>query len=155
MRTLARTLVKALIGMVATEYVQGVLSQFVAKQLYGASSKIRELKVGSCPATVVAAKQQAVDLHTEVDQLKSNLKEAEQYNIRSYNKMWMASTGTSEIHNSSSHMSYLYGYRVTLARFRAKHPDLKVEENPFTRLTEDDAVSMEEEVSFDWILCFL
>ncbi|RZS22671.1 hypothetical protein BHM03_00055485 [Ensete ventricosum] len=89
--------------MVATEYVQGVLSQFVAKQLYEASSKVL------------------------IDRATS-------FKLRLH---------------SSSHMSYEYGYRVTLARFRAKYPDLKVEENPFTRLTEDDAVSMEEEVSFD------
>ncbi|RWW74563.1 hypothetical protein BHE74_00017493 [Ensete ventricosum] len=40
-------------------------------------------------------------------------------------------------------------YRVALAQFRAKCPDLKIKENSFTSLPEDDNVPMKEEAHFD------
>ncbi|RWV78273.1 hypothetical protein GW17_00060780 [Ensete ventricosum] len=45
-------------------------------------------------------------------------------------------------------VSYEYKYQVTLAKFRAKYPNLEVEENLFTSLPEDDDVPIEE-VPFD------
>ncbi|RWW37199.1 hypothetical protein BHE74_00057724 [Ensete ventricosum] len=48
-----------------------------------------------------------------------------------------------------SRVTYEYGYRVALARFRARHPDADVEEDPFTIHTEDDLVSMERQQDFD------
>ncbi|RZS03617.1 hypothetical protein BHM03_00033810 [Ensete ventricosum] len=44
---------------------------------------------------------------------------------------------------------YEYGYRVALARFRARHPDAEVEEHSFTIHPEDDLVSMERQQAFD------
>ncbi|RZR71233.1 hypothetical protein BHM03_00004208 [Ensete ventricosum] len=49
----------------------------------------------------------------------------------------------------SSQVFYEYGYRVVLARFQAKYPDLDIKENLFTSLMEDNNVPMEEEVPFD------
>ncbi|RRT31233.1 hypothetical protein B296_00057809 [Ensete ventricosum] len=46
-------------------------------------------------------------------------------------------------------VTYEYGYRVALARFRAQHPDAHVEENPFTIYPEDDSVPMERQQDFD------
>ncbi|RRT51251.1 hypothetical protein B296_00024766 [Ensete ventricosum] len=44
---------------------------------------------------------------------------------------------------------YEYGYRVILAFFLARYPQLEVEEGPDTILPEDDDVPMEVEVPFD------
>ncbi|RWW35456.1 hypothetical protein BHE74_00059609, partial [Ensete ventricosum] len=46
-------------------------------------------------------------------------------------------------------VTYEYGYRVALARFRSLHPDSKVEEDPFTIRPEDDSVPMERQQAFD------
>ncbi|RRT68226.1 hypothetical protein B296_00001700 [Ensete ventricosum] len=46
-------------------------------------------------------------------------------------------------------VTYEYGYRVALARFHARHPDTKVEEDPFTIHPEDDLVPMERQQAFD------
>ncbi|RRT38658.1 hypothetical protein B296_00013587 [Ensete ventricosum] len=46
-------------------------------------------------------------------------------------------------------VTYEYGYRVTLARFHARHPDAEVEEDPFTIHPEDDLVPIERQQAFD------
>ncbi|RRT31347.1 hypothetical protein B296_00053696 [Ensete ventricosum] len=46
-------------------------------------------------------------------------------------------------------VTYEYGYRVVLARFRARHPNAEVEEDPFTIHPEDDLVPMERQQAFD------
>ncbi|RRT64815.1 hypothetical protein B296_00007203 [Ensete ventricosum] len=43
----------------------------------------------------------------------------------------------------TSQVSYEYGYRVALARFRARYLELEVEEDPFKNLLEDSSVPME------------
>ncbi|RRT31317.1 hypothetical protein B296_00055278 [Ensete ventricosum] len=48
-----------------------------------------------------------------------------------------------------SRVTYEYGYQVALARFRARHPDADVEEDPFTIHPEDDLVPMERQQDFD------
>ncbi|RZS16408.1 hypothetical protein BHM03_00048392 [Ensete ventricosum] len=46
-------------------------------------------------------------------------------------------------------VTYEYGYRVALAHFHARHPDAKVEEDPFTNHPEDDLVLIERQQAFD------
>ncbi|RRT31405.1 hypothetical protein B296_00055579, partial [Ensete ventricosum] len=46
-------------------------------------------------------------------------------------------------------VTYEYGYRVALARFRARYPDADIEEDPFTIYPEDDLVPMERQQYFD------
>ena len=46
-------------------------------------------------------------------------------------------------------VSYEYGYRIAPSRFRARHPGLEVEEDPFTPHPEDRGVDMPVEVPFD------
>ncbi|XP_064935692.1 uncharacterized protein LOC135587823 [Musa acuminata AAA Group] len=46
-------------------------------------------------------------------------------------------------------VSFEYGYRITTSRFRARHPGLEVEEDPFTPHPEDLEVDMPEDVPFD------
>ncbi|RZS18917.1 hypothetical protein BHM03_00051250 [Ensete ventricosum] len=46
-------------------------------------------------------------------------------------------------------VSYEYGYRVTLARFQARYPDLEVDDDSFTWQPEDSLVPMETQPSFD------
>ncbi|RWW43355.1 hypothetical protein BHE74_00051001 [Ensete ventricosum] len=46
-------------------------------------------------------------------------------------------------------VTYEYGYRVALPRFHALHPDLEVEEDPFTIHPEDDLVPMKRQQAFD------
>ncbi|THU55153.1 hypothetical protein C4D60_Mb11t03560 [Musa balbisiana] len=49
----------------------------------------------------------------------------------------------------SGQVTYEYGYRIALARFKACHPGLEVEENPFGSRPEDSSVNMPDDVSFD------
>ncbi|CAL9056499.1 unnamed protein product [Musa banksii] len=46
-------------------------------------------------------------------------------------------------------VTYEFGYRVALARFSARYPDLEIEEDPFVNHPEDDNVQMPDEVPFD------
>ncbi|RWW51525.1 hypothetical protein BHE74_00042124 [Ensete ventricosum] len=46
-------------------------------------------------------------------------------------------------------VSYEYRYRVALAWFQARYPDLGVDDDPFTERPEDTLVSMETQQSFD------
>ncbi|RZR76329.1 hypothetical protein BHM03_00001015 [Ensete ventricosum] len=49
----------------------------------------------------------------------------------------------------SGQATYEYGYRVALARFRARHPNLEIEEDLFATLPKNDNVKMLIEVPFD------
>nr|XP_009413927.1 PREDICTED: uncharacterized protein LOC103995125 [Musa acuminata subsp. malaccensis] len=49
----------------------------------------------------------------------------------------------------SGQITYECGYRVALARFKARHPGSEVEENPFASCPEDASVDMPDEVPFD------
>ncbi|RWW77264.1 hypothetical protein BHE74_00014580 [Ensete ventricosum] len=46
-------------------------------------------------------------------------------------------------------VSLEYGYQLALARLRARHPGLEIEEDPFTLLPEDADVPMADEQPFD------
>ncbi|RZR84059.1 hypothetical protein BHM03_00010836 [Ensete ventricosum] len=46
-------------------------------------------------------------------------------------------------------VSLEYGYQLALVRFRARYPDLEVEEDPFKELSEDANVPMAVEQPFD------
>ncbi|RZS27888.1 hypothetical protein BHM03_00061420 [Ensete ventricosum] len=59
------------------------------------------------------------------------------------------STGFKEGLKRMGRVTYEYGYRAALARFHARHPDLEVEEDPFTIHPEDDLVPMERQQAFD------
>ncbi|RRT39038.1 hypothetical protein B296_00056861, partial [Ensete ventricosum] len=46
-------------------------------------------------------------------------------------------------------VSYKYGYRVALAHFQARYPDLEVDSDPFTEQPKDSSVLMETRQEFD------
>ncbi|RZS23258.1 hypothetical protein BHM03_00056157 [Ensete ventricosum] len=46
-------------------------------------------------------------------------------------------------------VSYEFGYRIALARFQARYPDLEVDSDPFTKRPEDGSVPMETHQEFD------
>ncbi|RZS15277.1 hypothetical protein BHM03_00047089 [Ensete ventricosum] len=46
---------------------------------------------------------------------------------------------------AANEVSYKYGYRVTLARFRVRYPQLEIEEDPYAILLKDDNMLMEVE----------
>ncbi|RRT52467.1 hypothetical protein B296_00007214 [Ensete ventricosum] len=55
------------------------------------------------------------------------------------------SAGFKEGLKQMGRVTYEYGYRVALARFRALHPDSEVEEDPFTIHPKDDLVPMKRQ----------
>ncbi|RRT31213.1 hypothetical protein B296_00051673 [Ensete ventricosum] len=62
---------------------------------------------------------------------------------------YKGSLGFKEGLKQMGRVTYEYGYRVALARFRARYPDANVEEDPFTIHPEDDLVPMERQQDFD------
>ncbi|THU60561.1 hypothetical protein C4D60_Mb07t14070 [Musa balbisiana] len=46
-------------------------------------------------------------------------------------------------------VSYEYGYRIALCRFRVRHPGSEIEEDPFSHHPEDLEVDMPEDVPFN------
>ncbi|RRT33787.1 hypothetical protein B296_00026684 [Ensete ventricosum] len=59
--------------------------------------------------------------------------------------LYKESTGFKEGLKPMGRVTYEYGYRVALARFRALHPNSEVEEDPFTIHLEDDLVPMKRQ----------
>ncbi|RRT31267.1 hypothetical protein B296_00053365, partial [Ensete ventricosum] len=85
------------------------------------------------------------DLLQAVKDLESARAELPKQSIAQYKE----SLGFKEGLKRMDRVTYEYGYRVALARFRARHPDTDVEEDPFTIHPEDDLVPMKRQQDFD------
>lgn len=48
--------------------------------------------------------------------------------------------------------SYQFKYLIVLACFKARYPEMKLEENPFINYLEDQNVQIESKMSFDYNL---
>ncbi|RRT84645.1 hypothetical protein B296_00011508 [Ensete ventricosum] len=86
------------------------------------------------------------------DELLKSMKELESVRVelpRQVTNDYKGSASFKEGLKRMGRVSYEYGYRVALARFRALHPDSEVEEDPFTIHPEDDSVPMERQQAFD------
>ncbi|RZR77988.1 hypothetical protein BHM03_00003208 [Ensete ventricosum] len=86
------------------------------------------------------------------DELLKSMKELESVRVelpRQVTNDYKGSASFKEGLKRMGRVSYEYGYRVALARFRALHPDSEVEEDPFTIHPEDDSVPMERQHAFD------
>ncbi|RRT31936.1 hypothetical protein B296_00045668 [Ensete ventricosum] len=95
----------------------------------------------------VRTKAQRMDdeLLQDVKDLESARAELPRQSVIQYNE----SLGFKEGLKRMGRVTYEYGYRVALARFRARHPDANIEEDPFTIHPEDDLVPMERQQDFD------
>ncbi|THU58481.1 hypothetical protein C4D60_Mb03t14740 [Musa balbisiana] len=120
-----------------------------------------------------AAEQHASDLEAEGTRLKSEAKVTEEKNkdlqaflrttqteVRLANKErpekdkkliedYKESSGFQLGLVRSGQVTYEYRYRIALAHFKARHPGLEVEENPFGSCPEDSSVDMPDDVPFD------
>ncbi|RRT32153.1 hypothetical protein B296_00054434 [Ensete ventricosum] len=76
-----------------------------------------------------------------VKDLESARAELPRQLVAQYNK----SLGFKEGLKRMGRVTYEYGYWVALARFRVRHPDADVEEDPFTIYPEDDLVPIERQ----------
>ncbi|RWW38807.1 hypothetical protein BHE74_00055919 [Ensete ventricosum] len=81
------------------------------------------------------------ELHEAVKDLESARAKLPRQSVVQYKE----SLGFKEGLKRMGRVMYEYGYRVALARFRARHPDAEVEEDPFTIHPEDDLVPMERQ----------
>ncbi|RRT69974.1 hypothetical protein B296_00006249, partial [Ensete ventricosum] len=141
----------------ATEYTQGVLNSILAKQLYGAPSEVLIDWAAKSLVWRGEFQQEVGDLHRHLGDSQRQLKESrgrlDQWRMSCwrYCRTWRALEKAQEViaeYKESSEfklglqrsrqVSYEYGYLVTLAQFRAKYPNLEVEENPVTSLPKDD-----------------
>ncbi|RWW07286.1 hypothetical protein GW17_00029330 [Ensete ventricosum] len=65
--------------------------------------------------------------------------------IEDYNKSFKFEMGLVRM----GRVSLEYGYQLALARLRARHPGVEIEEDPFALLPEDVDVPMADEQPFD------
>ncbi|RWW58822.1 hypothetical protein BHE74_00034278 [Ensete ventricosum] len=86
----------------------------------------------------VRARKMDDELLQAVKSLESARAELPRQSVVQYKK----SLGFKEGLKRMSRVTYEYGYRVVLARFHARHPDVEVEEDPFTIHPENDLVSI-------------
>ncbi|RWW36698.1 hypothetical protein BHE74_00058265 [Ensete ventricosum] len=107
---------------VAEEFERGLLHPQLARELYTLPSEV--LLARAEESTRAELPKQAIDRYKESTGFKEGLKRMGQ-------------------------VTYEYGYRVALARFRVLHPDSEVEEDPFTIHPEDDLVPMKRQQVFD------
>ncbi|THU50982.1 hypothetical protein C4D60_Mb06t26170 [Musa balbisiana] len=141
--------------------------------------QIEEIRTRAAPEAVAVAEQRTSDLEVEATHLRSELKVAEEQNkgLQNLDEARVEARAASEAladeirqwpekdrklieayKKSSSfeveltrmgQVTYEYGYRIALARFRACYPDLEVTEDPFASFLEDLDVGMPKEVPFD------
>ncbi|RRT75465.1 hypothetical protein B296_00006629 [Ensete ventricosum] len=107
------------------------------KELYEVQRLLKEARV--------RARKMDDELLQAAKELESARAELPKQTIVQYNEL----LGFKEGLKMMGRVTYEYGYRVTLARFHARHPDAEVEEDPFTIHPEDDLVPMERQQAFD------
>ncbi|RZR93103.1 hypothetical protein BHM03_00021530, partial [Ensete ventricosum] len=145
----------------------GRLITFMDYRIKQLQEELNALKSNRGPEAVAKAEERASELQEELEKtkrergeellrreasekelhkaLESARAELPRQSVVQYKK----SLGFKEGLKRMGRVTYEYGYRVALARFRAQHPDTKVEEDPFTIHPEDDLVPMERQQAFD------
>ncbi|RWW44368.1 hypothetical protein BHE74_00049891 [Ensete ventricosum] len=91
-------------------------------------------------------KEQKADRHKANDELLSLMRDNEALKAELPSKSivdYKQSVGFEWGLRRMGQVSYKYGYRVTMARFQARYPTLKVDIDPFTEKPEDSSVPME------------
>ncbi|RWW82690.1 hypothetical protein BHE74_00008834 [Ensete ventricosum] len=106
-------------------------------QIANLQQEIEALKSGGGPEVVATTKERVAKLEKEVKKLKAKRDEAFR-RLEASNK---------ELNDTQ--VSYEYGYRVALARFRALHMNSDVEEDSFTILPDDDSIPIETQQLFN------
>ncbi|RWW33129.1 hypothetical protein GW17_00002173 [Ensete ventricosum] len=135
--------------MATGEYARGVLTPRLAANLYSSPS---ELLVDRALKSMVLLKgvrtghrafdYELLKLTGALEKLRVELPTE---TITKYKK----SAGFEMSLVRTSQISYEYGYRVALALFKARYPDLEIKEDPFVLLPEDKNMLMEAEQPFD------
>ncbi|RRT45613.1 hypothetical protein B296_00031831, partial [Ensete ventricosum] len=105
--------------------------------------------LGDAQQLLREARIRARKMDDELLQAVKNLESARAELPRQSVIQYKESLGFKEGLKMMGRVMYEYGYRVALARFRARHPDADVEEDPFTIHPEDDLVPMERQQDFD------
>ena len=108
-----------------------------ARSARGESVELIRRLEESCAEARGAAKALSVEIR---QRLEKDKKLIEDYKASSGFQLGLVQTGR---------VSYEYGYRIALARFKARNPDLEVAEDPFDSFPEDMGVDMPDEFPFD------
>nr|XP_018683052.1 PREDICTED: uncharacterized protein LOC108953127 [Musa acuminata subsp. malaccensis] len=124
---------KANEGLQKTIRVERTELRLVKTEASALSKKLEEAKVEARTASETLAEEARLRPVKDKELLEA-YKKSEGFKLR------LTRTGR---------VSFEYGYRIATSRFRARHPGLEVEENPFAPHLEDQGVDMLEEVPFD------
>ncbi|RRT31425.1 hypothetical protein B296_00050782 [Ensete ventricosum] len=124
------------------------------EELLGREASEKELQVvrghmGDAQQFLREARIRARRMDDELLQAVKDLESARAELPRQSIVQYKESLGFKEGLKMMGRVTYEYGYRVALARFRARHPNANVEEDPFTIHPEDDLVPMEMQQDFD------
>ncbi|RRT73522.1 hypothetical protein B296_00030538, partial [Ensete ventricosum] len=139
----------------------------LGEKMDGLRKEVQRLKDRSNPDAVVATEQRASEAQSLVDHLKAKLGEATQHwesLEEELGEIWkilsdpwdqlseakkQLSDSVQDGFGQMGRVSMEYGYRLALARFRARYLDFGVEEDPFKELPEDTNVPIVVEQPFD------
>ncbi|RRT45598.1 hypothetical protein B296_00020382 [Ensete ventricosum] len=106
-------------------------------------------------------KELAWKMDDELLQAMKDLESARAELPRQPTVQYKESLGFKEGLKRMGRVTYEYGYRVALASFCARHPNVDVEEDPFIIHPKDDLVPMERQQDFDdsvppepWLVIF-
>ncbi|RWW20806.1 hypothetical protein GW17_00015063, partial [Ensete ventricosum] len=105
--------------------------------------------LGDAQQLLKEARARARRMDDELLQAVKDLEHARAELPRQAVAQYKGSLGFKEGLKRMGRVTYEYGYRVALARFRARYPDADIEEDPFTIYPEDDSVPMERQQDFD------
>ncbi|RRT31415.1 hypothetical protein B296_00049549 [Ensete ventricosum] len=149
----------------AEEFERGLLHPQLVRELYMLPSEVlmaraakemvlKELQeirghLGDAQQLLREARTKARRMDDELLQAVKDLESARAELPKQSIVQYKESLGFKEGLKRMDRVTYEYGYRVALARFRARYPDADVEEDPFTIHPEDDLVPMERQQDFD------
>ncbi|RZR88595.1 hypothetical protein BHM03_00016221 [Ensete ventricosum] len=125
-------------------------SDELSGRLDEADKELNELREGLAESQH-QLKEQKVDRHKADDELLKLMRENESLKAELPGKSITddkQSVGFGWGLRRMGQVSYEYGYRVALARFQARYPDLEVDNDPFTERPKDDLVPMETRQEF-------
>ncbi|RRT33555.1 hypothetical protein B296_00047894 [Ensete ventricosum] len=129
------------------------LITFMDYRISQLQQELDALKSGEGPEAFAKAEERASELEQELEKTKRERDETLQLARAELPKQavdrYKESAGFKEGLKRMGRVTYEYGYRVALARFHSLHPELEVEEDPFTIHPEDDLVPIERQQTFD------
>ncbi|RZR82231.1 hypothetical protein BHM03_00008613 [Ensete ventricosum] len=144
MARVAKALVLALAENLKTELEEATREwESLEKEMGKVQGTLSDLRgqLGETGSQLADCREQLADFEEQLRNIQTQVREMEDELL----KLTRAMMGLVRM----GKVSLEYDYQLALARLRARHPGVEIEEDPFTLLLEDADIPMAEEQPFD------